>query len=73
MIDREQLNRDLQIVKALCYMEDTGIRWYRCILLGTNELGQFHVRRIRTGEDAIATKISNLTDKDRAYLRNNYL
>lgn len=67
-----QLAKDLYCVKALVYMDD-GIKWYRCNLLGINERGEAHVRRIRTGQEGVTTQFRNLSDSDREHLRENYL
>jgi hypothetical protein len=72
-MNEQQLMRDLGICKALAHMEGTGIRWYRCIVLSVNDLGQYHVRRLRTGEEAITTHVRNLTPADRKFIRANYL
>lgn len=72
-MNETQFKNDLMCCKALIFVEDYGIRWYRCMILGVNDRGEYHVRRIRTGQEAITTQVRNLTDKDRKYLRNNYL
>jgi hypothetical protein len=74
MLDKKQLREDLGIAKALIWLPDDVFRWCRVhVLSGPNEHGQYHVKRIVNGWEAIATKVQHLSDKNRRDIQDNYL